>query len=203
LASLTPGSFELDAEPPIVHSAAAYAKNRKEAVQPIPADLADALRGYLADKPAVAPVWPGTWSNEASAKMIRLDLADARKAWINAAAEPRERQERDQSDFLAYCNAAGEFADFHALRHTFITMLVQSGASPKTAQTLARHCDVRLTLGRYAHAGLFDLAAAVEALPSVLPDRQSDGLGDRWTAGKIGPKPWPVPGYFERQAETE
>jgi hypothetical protein len=34
-----------------------------------------------------APVWPGTWSNEASAKMIRLDLAEARRAWIQAAAE--------------------------------------------------------------------------------------------------------------------
>jgi hypothetical protein len=32
---------------------------------------------------------------------------------------------------------------------------------------LARHSTVQLTLGRYAHAGLFDLTAAVIALPCL------------------------------------
>jgi hypothetical protein len=38
-----------------------------------------------------------------------------------------------------------QFADFHALRHLFIPMLERAGISPKTAQNLARHRDIRLT----------------------------------------------------------
>jgi hypothetical protein len=44
----------------------------------------------------------------------------------------------------------------------------RSGVGPKLAQERARHSDVRLTMNVYTHAGLYDLAAAVETLPSVL-----------------------------------
>ena len=56
---------------------------------------------------------------------------------------------RKGCDFLKYHNAAGAFADFHSNRHTFITTLERSGVRPKVAQTLARHSDIRLTLGIY------------------------------------------------------
>jgi integrase len=75
LASLTPASFDLAAAPPMVRLRSAYAKNRKEAALPLSAEVADFLRGYLAGKSAEAPVWPGTWSNAASAKMIRPSVA--------------------------------------------------------------------------------------------------------------------------------
>jgi len=61
LASLTPASFDLDTTPPMVRVQAAYAKNRKQAGLPLPAELADVLRDYLAGKPTDTPVWPGTW----------------------------------------------------------------------------------------------------------------------------------------------
>src|SRR5205823_8352515 len=80
-----------------------------------------------------------------------------------------ESEQREQSDFLAYRDAEGRVIDFHALRHTYVSRIVQSGASAKTAQALARHSTVQLTLGRYAHAALFDKRAAVEAMPSLLP----------------------------------
>ena len=60
-------------------------------------------------------------------------------------------------------------ADFHALRHTYISRIVRSGATAKAAQALARHSTVTLTLGRYAHVGLYDLAAAVNDLPAIVP----------------------------------
>src|SRR5207244_1865213 len=59
LASLTPQAFDLDAPKPTVCCRAAYTKNRREAIQPLPLDVAQALRGYLAAKPASMPVWPG------------------------------------------------------------------------------------------------------------------------------------------------
>ena len=62
------------------------------------------------------------------------------------------------------------FADFHSNRHMFITSLERVGIRPKMAQTLARHSDVRLTLGIYTHVELHDQAAAIASLPP-LPGR--------------------------------
>jgi integrase len=56
LESLTPESFNLDAEPPTITCQAAYTKNGKEAVQPIRPELAETLRPWLAEKPLGQPV---------------------------------------------------------------------------------------------------------------------------------------------------
>jgi integrase len=175
LASLSPGSFELNADPRIVRVQAGYTKNRKEAVQPLPADLADALRGYLDGKPAGRPLWPGTW-NVAAAEMLRLDLDSGRKAWLENAQNASERERRATDDFLAYRDAAGRVADFHALRHSYVTLLSLSGVAPKLAQELARHSDIRLTMNVYTHAGLYDLAGAVESLPRLLSATAPEAL---------------------------
>ena len=58
LAHLTPADFDLG-DSPTVTLAARFAKNRKTKVQPLPADAAAALRGYLAGKPANGPTWAG------------------------------------------------------------------------------------------------------------------------------------------------
>ena len=55
-----------------------------------------------------------------------------------------------------YKDADGRCADFHCLRHTFITALAGSGVTPKTAQTLARHSTITLTMDRYTHVGIHD-----------------------------------------------
>ena len=60
-------------------------------------------------------------------------------------------------------------ADFHALRHSFITALAMSKAPVKVIQSLARHSTPTLTLGVYAHVGLFDQTAALDALPGPAP----------------------------------
>ncbi len=60
-------------------------------------------------------------------------------------------------------------ADFHSLRHSFVTLLSKTGVHPKTAQELARHSTIDLTMNVYTHARLADLGAAVEGLPSLLP----------------------------------
>jgi len=48
-------------------------------------------------------------------------------------------------------------------------MLAMSGVHPKLAQELARHSSITLTLDRYSHVRLVDRAAALEALPRILP----------------------------------
>jgi hypothetical protein len=54
-----------------------------------------------------------------------------------------------------------------ALRMTFITNLTRSGVAPKTAQLLARHWDINLTMNTYTMLGVLDQASAVEALPPL------------------------------------
>ncbi len=147
LASLCPSSFDLTANMPTATVRAAYSKNRHKAVQPLPPDVAEALSGYLTDRPATGPHWPGTWYEDA-AEMLRIDLEAAS---------------------IPYRDADGRVADFHALRHSYITLLERSGVSPKLAQELARHSDIRLTMNVYTHARLHDLAGAVEGLPALLP----------------------------------
>ena len=49
----------------------------------------------------------------------------------------------------------------------YLTRLGRAGVSAKVMQKLARHSTVELTLGRYTHADLFDLADAVEKLPRL------------------------------------
>jgi integrase len=78
-----------------------------------------------------------------------------------------DRQVREQSSFLKEVNDAGQVVDFHALRMTFITNLTRSGVAPKTAQMLARHCDINLTMNTYTMLGVMDQAVALEALPAI------------------------------------
>jgi len=166
LASLSPASFSLDGDAPTVVVEAAYAKNARADTLPVCAALADLLRPWLAERPADEPLWPGTWRLRAAA-MLRVDLAAARRTWIDAAGDDDgERQRREQSTRLAYRDAAGRVFDFHATRGQFISSLARSGVPPRTAQLLARHSDVNLTMNAYTHLGMVDLSAAVDALPS-------------------------------------
>jgi integrase len=164
LRSLTPESFDLDAEPPTVTVEAGYSKHRREDVQPIRRDLADLLRPWLAGKEHGKPVFK---IPSKTAKMMREDLEAGRDAWLEEAPSKKVRKEREKTSFLKYRDAAGRVADFHALRHTYISRLVRSGANVKVAQELARHSTPTLTLGRYAHVQLVDQTRALDALPAI------------------------------------
>ena len=58
-------------------------------------------------------------------------------------------------------------ADFHALRHTFISNLANSGVHPSTAQSLARHCTITLTMDRYTHTVVERQSEALKNLPDL------------------------------------
>jgi integrase len=149
LASLRPEAFALDDSPPTVTLSAQQAKNGKTAVQPLPPDVAEALRGYLAGRPASEAVWPGNWADNA-ADMVRIDL--------DAAGVPYAVEGPD----------GPRFADFHALRHSYVALLDRSGATLKEAMQLARHSDPKLTMAVYGRAHLHDLGEAVRRLPGLL-----------------------------------
>ena len=182
LASLTHQSFELDADPPTIKVQAAYSKHRRDDVQPIRDDLADLLRPWLASKPTGCPVFalPGK-----TAKMIRHDLKAAG---------------------IAYRDDVGRVADFHSLRHSYVSALVRSG-SVKTAQQLARHSTPTLTIGRYSHVNLHDVNRALDGLPSPQrPVDKSQRLKATGTHGRDEPiaiQPQQKPQHFPQQSTHE
>ncbi|MCH7726578.1 MAG: tyrosine-type recombinase/integrase, partial [Planctomycetes bacterium] len=166
LRSLTPASFGLDADPPTITVEAAYSKRRRRDIQPIRRDLAKLLLAWLDGRlrnELVFAKLPGH-----TARMLRGDMKTARKTWIAESTDNDERARREKSDFLCHENEAGEVVDFHSTRHTYISGIVASGASIKTAQELARHSTSTLTIDRYAHARLHDIQGALEALPGNL-----------------------------------
>ena len=107
----------------------------------------------------------------------RVPLSTDKRVWISEAANEKERKQREASDFLKYRDSQGRFADFHSLRHTFVTNLCKADISPKTAQTLARHGDIRLTMNIYTHVDEQEQADAIARLPGL------DGKKGKWKAG--------------------
>ncbi len=83
---------------------------------------------------------------ERVAKMLRDELADAKVP------------HRDDSRRIV---------DFHALRHTFVTLLATSRVHPKTAQALGQHSTITLTMDHYTHSFLGDEMAALAGLPDL------------------------------------
>jgi integrase len=166
LRSLSPASFRLSGDEPTVTVAAAYCKNRRESTLPLRPDTVEMLVVHLKDQQrdvcafAVPP-------REHVAKMIRADLDAARAKWIKEAKNGEEGEHREKSDFLTYTNHAKRKADFHALRHTFISNLAAGGVHPKIAQTLARHSTFALTMERYSHSDHDKELAAMRTLPNL------------------------------------
>jgi hypothetical protein len=164
LASLTARSFDFETEPATVTVEAGYSKRRRTDVLPLHPDLAARLREWFRERSAVAEgesvvlafndaseatsprLWPGAWAEKRhAAAMLREDLKAAGIGY--------------EDD--------GRVFDFHALRHQFISSLAKAGVHPKTAQELARHSTITLTLDRYSHVGLYDQGAALASLPTV------------------------------------
>jgi integrase/recombinase XerD len=173
IGSLTRRSFDLDGDPPTATVDACYSKHRREDTQVLHPELMRQLQEWLATKNFLSPDQPlfpisgqvPGGIERKTEKMVLRDLEAARDRWLNDAKTVVEFQRRLKSDFLCYCNHDGLFADFHSMRHLFITSLERAGISPKMAQTLARHSDIRLTLGVYTHVELNDQTMAIATLP--------------------------------------
>jgi len=161
LASLTRASFALNGPRPTVTLLAAYSKHRREDVLLLRPDLAAELRAHLAGKLPAAPAFERMPTSYRTAVMFKADLAAAG---------------------ITYRDDAGRVADFHSLRHTFITNLAASGCHPKTAQVLARHSTITLTMDRYTHGVVGDEAAALDRLPD-LSAPPAEAVRDTGTAG--------------------
>lgn len=118
LARLTPANFDLEAAVPSAALPGGHTKNKKAARQPLPPGLAAQLREYLSTKPSGRAVWPGPWKDRPVSVLTR-DLAAAKVPYrLDTIEGPR-------------------YADFHALRHSYLSALAAVGTGVKELQTLA------------------------------------------------------------------
>jgi integrase len=146
LSQLRPEFFDLDA--PEVTVPAKHTKNKKPVRQPLPPGVAYQFAEYLAGKSAGQPLWPGKWaSQKRGAAILRGDL--------EAAGIP----------YKVITPDGPRYADFHSLRHSFVSALAAAGVGVKELQELARHSSPQLTLGVYAHTRTEALGASVARLP--------------------------------------
>jgi Site-specific recombinase XerD len=192
LGRLTLRSFDLTAIPPTVRIEAACSKHRRLDVQVLHPELVERLVKWVITQrfsiangggmdvflslqqnamQAAVPLFPIVAKNggveRQTSDMMVHDLGAARRAWIHEVDCVEERHRREESDFLRYRNSDGKYADFHGLRHTFISNLGRAGVSPKTAQVLARHSDISLTMNIYSHVDQAAQADAINLLPGI------------------------------------
>ena len=166
LRSLTRASFDLEGDPATVTVAAAYSKRRREDTLPLRPELATELRAFTTAMTPGALVFKIP-NRKNAAYMFREDLKTAG---------------------VVYRDDSGRVADFHGLRHTFISNLAAGGVHPKTAQALARHSTITLTMDRYTHAYQGEQTAALAALPdlsqSARKAARATGTDDARATGK-------------------
>ena len=172
IGSVTIRSFDFESDPPTLTVEAGYSKRRRRDVLPLRGDFATRIQQWLAGKKRLRPDQPlFNVADKPTAEMMRKDLDRAG---------------------IPYVDEHGHYADFHALRKTFITNLSRAGVVPKMAQSLARHSDINLTMNTYTMLGVYDQASAVEALPPI-PQRATaaamrDGDATNVMADHPGPE---------------
>ena len=168
LRSLTRGRLFLDATPPYIVCKAKSTKNQKDARQYVRPELAADLRTHITTKAPKAPVFNLPHATSL-AKMLRADLAEARKAWLkDSLNDPDEYSRREQSDFLVDTNHDGEVFDFHSLKHTCGAWLAMKGVHPKVVQMVMQHSSITLTMDTYGHLFPGQEADAVDRLFEVM-----------------------------------
>ena len=183
IGSVHPGSFDFDSDPPTLTVRAGYSKRRRDDVIPLRKDFSEIICQWLASKADIDSAKPlFDITGKRTAEMIRKDL---------------------ERVGIPYVDQNGHYADFHALRKTFISNLSKAGVSPKTAQVLARHSDINLTMNTYTTLGLHDQVAGVEALPPIPADRPAKETQELKSTGTVGTQvvPTMVPSGAENGAE--
>ena len=163
LASLRVSSFDLSTARPTVTVMAKDSKHRKDDVIPIQEGLAQRLRTACAPlgKWGVLFPVPKSWR---PAEMLRRDLEVAK---------------------IPVADDEGKVLDFHALRHTFVSNLLRSGASSKAVQTLARHSTMVLSVDTYGHLEDDEDRSALAGMPDLDGASSDELLRATGTAGAV------------------
>jgi integrase len=166
LRALTPDSIDESRGALILD--ASWTKNRKPGLQPLPQALLDKLIEYgrmgaaqelykrhfgrIDSSTDGVPGNPLLFVPTHPARDLKIDL-EAAGVQIDKPGEGK--------------------VDFHSLRVTYVTLVVEAGANAKESQVLARHATPELTMNVYARARDESLTALAEKVGrSVLPETE-------------------------------
>lgn len=152
----------LDVERGSLRLDAAWTKGRRDGLQPLARDLVTELEDYARGKAAADPL-------------------------LSLAGNPVDVLNRDlKRAGIPKKTLAGK-VDFHSFRTCYCTLLFESGADVKTAQSLARHKTPDLTLNVYARSRderLTEVAEAVgKAVLTLKADPENTTGAQRLAAG--------------------
>jgi integrase len=93
-----------------------------------------------------------------------------------------ERFKRDlKAAGIPYQDALGRYADFHSLRKTLGTNLAKAGVPRRTAMSVMRHSDGKLTDKIYTDENLLGIETAIDVLPTFT-DTASQGASQELVA---------------------
>ena len=192
LAKLNKSSFDLDSgDAAVVVKAGARNKYKTERRVPLKAATAELLRTYLANKMPEAPAF-AVPPKQHSAKMVKADLDGAREAWLKESATQKVRTEREKSDFLRYCDSAGRYLDFHALRHTRgVWLFEHHKAHPREVQELMGVSSLAL-VDRYTRSFRLTDLRVIErgpdlSAPNILEEPKKTGTDEVIAAKTLSP----------------
>ena len=141
LRQLVWGDVRLTSDHPHIQVREGTTKNKKSAIVPLHPRLASRLREARAE--GVADVELVFDIRAHSERAFRRDLEAA---------------------MIERFDALGRKVDFHALRHTFATLLARQGVPQRLAQHLMRHSDPRLTSMIYTDASQLPSFEVIEKL---------------------------------------
>lgn len=166
IAALTWSNLDLNTLPARIRLTAAKTKSERADVLPLKHSLAEKLRALR--EPSKGKPTDPVFSTTPTRRSFLKDCEAAGIIRVN----PRGRQIPDDR---------GRTIDLHALRTTFITWLSVAETAPRTAQKLARHSTITLTMGTYTDDRLLDGASAIEKLPTLAPDEEPESIPMRAT----------------------
>jgi len=170
LFSMTKESFDLEAGTFTIE--AEHAKARRKDTLPLHPQLVEILKDWLSLKTPGQRLWAGSYHAGRAAKLLKKDMEYARQQYIQEASNPAERQVRENSDFLKWCDSNNKFSDFHSTKTTFINNLMDANVPIRDAQILSRHRDPSTTLNHYAKTTTEKLRGTVCKVPRIgIPDK--------------------------------
>jgi len=146
----------------------AWTKNRKPGLQPIPRKLVERLLEYGESGKA-----KDLYERHYGRKDAQMEGIPENPLLFVPTHTARDFKKDLKAAGVAVDISGEGKLDFHSLRVSFITFIVDAGASVKEGQTLARHATPDLTMNVYARTNDERLAAIVEKVGNtVLPESE-------------------------------
>ena len=137
-----------------------WTKNRKAGFQPLPLNVIEELKTFIESGEAKR-LYTENYSKTPTLKFPKNPL-------LHVPTHPTHQLNRHLEDAGIPKHTKKGKIDFHSLRVTYITLILESGASIQYAQNLARHSDPKLTFNVYGKTNDEQIRTLTEATGSII-----------------------------------